>query len=79
MKPFAPRFLDANLVLEGFVFVIAFSLCDLVHDKCLPGLLLGAYGTALACADRLQMNYGYSPLLKIPMFAVKYLWFLEFE
>jgi len=73
MKPFAPGFLDANLVLEGFVFVIAFSLCDLVHDKCLPGLLLGAYGTALVCEDRLRMNCGHSPLLKIPMFAVKYL------
>jgi hypothetical protein len=73
MKPFAPRFLNANLVLEGFVLVIAFSLCGLVHDKCLPGLLLGAYGTALACEDRLQMNCRYSPLLKIPMFAVKYL------
>ena len=46
MKPFAPRLLDANLVLEGLVFVIAFCLCSLVYDKCLPWLLLWAYGIA---------------------------------
>jgi hypothetical protein len=46
VKPFTPRLLDANLVLEGLVFVIAFCLRGLVYDKCLPWLLLGAYRIA---------------------------------
>lgn len=67
MKPFTPRLLDTNLVLEGLVFVISFCLCSLVYDKCIPWLLLGAYSTGWAYVNWLLGTSKYIPLLKIPI------------